>query len=319
MNNMFQINQNSKGFFLNVKEKLTFILSKIIDRLELKPNEILKLKFCGDGTNIGKNIKIFNFGFSCINDKKYCKASKGHYILGVFEITNENYEELKACLVELFDELRNIHHIEFKQDKYNLEKILGGDLKFLGIVMGLSAANSNFPCIWCKNHKNQFSNLELEGSFKGINARNLDEVNDHILNKKSDLKKGYVKEPIAIGFEFDKCVLDMLHLFLRITDVLEQNLIIKLKTIDAINHSGSDENLDKQPMLKRFIDYITNDLHINRVYYVADKQIVLRSLDGEEKLKIFENINIKNLFEETRLEKTKEISQVTTSFYFKEF
>jgi hypothetical protein len=72
----------------------------------------------------------------------------------------------------------------------------------------------------------------------------------------------------------------MLHLFLRIKDVLEQNFIIKLKTIDAINHSGSDENLDKQSMLKRLIDSITNDLHINRVYYVADKQIVLRSLDG---------------------------------------
>ena len=103
----------------------------------------------------------------------------------------------------------------------------------------------------------------------------------------------------------------MLHLFLRITDVLEENLIIKLKTIDATNNSGPDDNLEKQPMLKRFIDFITNDLKINRVYYVANKQIVLRNLDGDEKLKIFENINIYHLFKDTKLEKTNEISRVS--------
>jgi hypothetical protein len=138
-------------------------------------------------------------------------------------------------------------------------------------------------------------------------------VKEHISYKKNDLKKGYVKEPIAIGFKFEKVVIDMLHLFLRITDVLEQNLlIIKLKTLDAANNSGPDDNLDNQPILKRFIDYITNDLRINRVYYVSEKQIVLRNLDGDEKLKIFENINIENLFKDTRLEKAIEIGRVST-------
>jgi hypothetical protein len=310
MNDMFRIYENSKGVFVSVKEKLTFILSQIIESLDIKPNEILQLKFCGDGTNIGKHIKIFNFGFSCINDKAYCKTSKGHYILGVFEIMNENYDELQVCLSELFEELENIEYIEIKQQKYKIDKILGGDLKFLGIVMGLSSANSNYPCIWCINHKNQFAILELDGSFKGPMARSVCDAKVKIMNKSTDSRKGYAKMPIVKGIDFEKLVVDMLHLFLRITDVLEQHLIIKLKTIDAINDSSSNDNLEKQPTLKKFFDYITNDLKINRVYYIADNQVVLRSLDGDEKLRLFENINIELLFNETKLEKKKEISHV---------
>jgi len=244
----------------------------------------------------------------------YCKTNKGHYILGVFEITNENYEELQVCLKEIFEELKDIEYIEFKQEKYKIEKILGGDLKFLGIVMGLSSSNSNYPCIWCIYHKNEFAHLELNGSLNGPMARSLCESKVRLLNKHIDSKNGYVKEPIAIGFEYEKCVLDMLHLFLRITDVLEQHLVIKLKTIDAINNSASDDNLEKQPMLKKFIDYIKDKLHINRVYYVSDKQIVLRSLDGDEKLKLFENINIEILFKDTSLENKHEISNVNNYF-----
>ena len=50
--------------------------------------------------------------------------------------------------------------------------------------------------------------------------------------------KGYVNEPIFPGkIDFVKCIPDMLHLFLRITDKLEDLLFNSLNGIDSNSQS----------------------------------------------------------------------------------
>ena len=52
---------------------------------------IFKIKYYGDGTNVGKNLKLFNFNFSVIDETIKCNTAAGHYTLGIFEIFDENY------------------------------------------------------------------------------------------------------------------------------------------------------------------------------------------------------------------------------------
>jgi len=283
-------------------------LSHIIETYEIKTNEFIKIKFCGDGTLIGRNLKVLNFGFSCLNEKRYCKTSKGHYSLGIFEIINENYDELKVCLKEVFEQISSISYVEYKGEKFKIDKTLGGDLKFLANVMGLDGANSNYPCVYCTAHKKEFSNESLDLTGK---KRSIEEAQNNYKRREIHFRKGYSRQPIAFCFSYDKCVVDLLHLFLRITDVLEERLIIKLKTIDAININPSDCNdLNKQPMLKKYIDFLANEIGISRVYYLKDNCICLRSLVGNEKLKLFETIDIEKLYPQNILEQSKKINLV---------
>jgi hypothetical protein len=308
INSKFEYHYNSAGIFLNVRQKLTYITTQIIEKLNIKSDEILNIKFCGDGTLIGRNLKVLNFGFSCLNEKKYCKSSRGHYSLGIFEIMNENYDELKVCLKEIFEQISEISFIEHKGDQFRVNKVLGGDLKFLANVMGIDGANSNYPCIICTVHKKNFLNNNLNTQ---TIKRTIEESKKGFKNRDIDLRKGYAREPIAFCFPFDKCMIDLLHLFLRITDVLEEKLIVKLKTIDAIRINPSEsKDLNKQPMLKKYIDFLANEIGISRVYYHKDNSIVLRNLVGNEKLKLFEAIDIELLYPQDILEHSKQINLV---------
>ncbi len=91
INQKCTVKSHGRGFYVNVKEKLKIILGFIKGHCEFKnPNEF-RIKFCGDCTNIGKTVKVLNFGFQCIDEKLYCTSSKGYYCIGIFFISNENY------------------------------------------------------------------------------------------------------------------------------------------------------------------------------------------------------------------------------------
>jgi len=210
----------------------------------------------------------------------------------------------------VFEQINNISFIEYKSVRFTIDKKLGGDLKFLANVMGLKSANSNYPCIWCTSHKSEF----LSSNF---NLRTLKEAENMFAKRITDEKKGYSCQPIAFGFSFDKCVLDLLHLFLRITDVLEEKLIVKLQTLDAIHIRPSDSNdINKQPMLKKYIDYLSNQIGISRVFYIKENSIIIRSLVGNEKLKLFESIDIEKLFPQGVLKESKQINKVLFRYVF---
>ena len=51
------------------------------------------------------------------------------------------------------NELINKGFIVIDDKEIQLEFFLGGDLKFLLIIMGLNSASSNYACLWCKVHK----------------------------------------------------------------------------------------------------------------------------------------------------------------------
>ena len=67
----------------------------------------------------------------------------------MFEIESENYDNVKSALKDLLQELKTINEITINGKTYKIKFVFGGDLKFISIVFGLQAANSNHPCPWC--------------------------------------------------------------------------------------------------------------------------------------------------------------------------
>ena len=93
-------------------------------------------------------------------------------------------------------------------------------------------------------------------------------------------------------------VIDNLHLFLRVSDVLT-DLIVELKRQDAIDkvRAFTSFSMDKYPHLSAYQRLITSCSISDFQFYVGQtsKQLKCRSLTGPEKLKLFHAINVKEL------------------------
>jgi hypothetical protein len=159
--------ENDYGVFIDIKSKLIRELSIKIESNQLNiSNNIIKLKFCGDGAQVSKKLTIFNFSFAIISDKKNCKSSSGHYIVGVFQIT-ETYENLRNSLEQTIQQIEALNKLTVNQHEFDLDIRFANDLKVTSLLMGLTAANSKFPCAYCKirfpvNNKGEFSAVENE-------------------------------------------------------------------------------------------------------------------------------------------------------------
>ena len=66
LNNVFKIFSNTKGFYFNPEEKISFYLSIFHNHIEIKDN-ILYIRLAADGTRIGRNLNVFNISFSILN------------------------------------------------------------------------------------------------------------------------------------------------------------------------------------------------------------------------------------------------------------
>lgn len=94
-------------------------------------------------------------------------------------------------------------------------------------------------------------------------------------------------------------VIDNLHMFLRVSDVLLNQLHDRLKAEDAIGKAQKFSNWDitKHKHLKAYEDFVASLDIPNYHFYLGKNSKVLkvRSLTGAEKLKLASRINIKEL------------------------
>ena len=115
--------------------------------------------------------------------------------------------------------------IDVDGETVTLELFLGGDYKFILLMLGLSGATSNYACAWCKIHKAERWNMtyDLNHYNSPDLQRTLKEMNE-LANKKTKQKYCCVNPPI-LNIELDHVILDELHLLLRIMDILIENLV----------------------------------------------------------------------------------------------
>ena len=126
-------------------------------------------------------------------------------------------------------------HVFWSQIEYKIVCfILGGDWKFLAIVCGIGPANHEFACMWCKCPWSERWNPNKHWSFSDVakSAQTLREIKE--LSRLSEKKYNCQRAPLFDFIPLDHVIIDTLHLFLRISDVLIELLIKELRTQDAI-------------------------------------------------------------------------------------
>ena len=256
--------------------------------------KIFQLKFAGDGTVVSRNITIFNFVFTCLNESNRCESASGHYTLGIFEINKENYEELRECLTELAEQIKNLDHVQIENKKYKIKKYLAGDLKFLALMKGINGANAKYPCLWCttgKDHYQTRGNNLQEYSMISNGARSEQEADRGRHFTAVDAKLGYDSPGIDFGIGFKDTVVDMLHMFLRISERILESFMYFLHKLDHKNTLASEAELLNAPFLTYFVNQLKG-LRYKEVYYFdgSSKKLKIKDLTGNEYLKVLRSL-----------------------------
>jgi hypothetical protein len=171
----------STGFYIDpvgiIKQKILAFLNSL---KEGETPDKIKIKLACDGTNISRNVKLVNFAFSIINEKNKAATAKGCYRLGIFRLDKEDYASTKSWLPVLWSKIKILNRIYFdpvnksvlddvelanfcrigniQQNQFveiEIDYAFCNDYKMNLIVLGLKAANSKWPCIYCTQSKDQ--------------------------------------------------------------------------------------------------------------------------------------------------------------------
>lgn len=143
----------AEGVQISFKESLGEQIANLQRKGDLE-GDTIGVKISGDGTNIGKRLKLVNVTYIILNEKEAAMSEKGNYVLAILK-TSENYDNLKESLSDLTQEMLKLNKVTVEGKTYNIEYFLGGDWKFLACVCGLGAASQDYACIWCKCPRNQ--------------------------------------------------------------------------------------------------------------------------------------------------------------------
>ncbi len=281
LNKEFVFHSNNLGEYCVPTEKISYYFRIHKDKIKLQ-NNTMHIRLAGDGVNICKNFQVLNFTFAfldvIIENENILDANsaQGNYILGKFHIKSECYNELKEALKELSEKLFALKELNIDGVMYKIEWWLGGDLKFLLLVFGLNAANSNYCCPWCTLLKEAFS----------------ENLCQHRINRKlSASEPGQIHDPIFSFIKIENVIADPLHLFLRVADKLINNMKQNLEELDRT----FSVDLEAHTNLNTYVSFL-EELKIKKGYYLDGTQFKLRSLDGVEKKKLFQNIDLVALF-----------------------
>ena len=195
-----------------------------------------------------------------------------------FAIINgpEKYETLKTSISPFFDEVNQLINkgtLFIDGENVELEFFLGGDMKFLLMILGLSSATADYACLWCKIHKD-----DRWDTSKPMNCYN-EEPMRHTLEEIKRLcgskdNVGCIHDPL-LNIPITHVIPDELHLLLRITDKLLQNVIDEALERDAGEVFEKPRGQPKGIFLNRLVKTI-NGLGIS--FSIWNK----RNADGSE-------------------------------------
>lgn len=140
------------GLYRPLKAVLAKVMSLSLSAEQLKSTVLVKIS--GDGTRIGKNNHmLMSFSIPSGNED-VLSAAGNHTFASVKSI--EKYEDLKEALEPVLKEINELiqeKELEINGKRVKVNVVLGGDMKFLLIMLGLNAANSAYSCLWCEIKK----------------------------------------------------------------------------------------------------------------------------------------------------------------------
>lgn len=297
LNSEFDIVPSPSGF-PGVQQSFKSRLLYRLQQLKLNIGDIVQVKLTGDGTYIAKSIHVLNVAFTLLNEGPAALSVFGNHPLAIIQIS-ENYDSIAQALSDLVNEASTLQSIELNGNTHSIEYFLGGDMKFLATVCGIQAANSTFSCVWCKCPAADRWDMSKDWSVfdpsKG--GRTVSEIERNI--KLSKPKRfGCCNSPIFKFIPIDHVIIDLLHLFLRVADLLINLFIEDIRRADGIaNATTLDRN--KHRNLAVYETFLKEQCQIYFKWYnnTSDaRKIQWRDLSGPEKIRLFMNIDFPKFF-----------------------
>ena len=198
----------------------------------------LKVRVSVDGAKVSRKSNFIVMSYATLDGEGSELSAAHNKVVGIVNAPEE-FLNLKECFKDLFTEVSDIQEsgsVSTSNGNVPTEIFLGGDMKFISMVLGLSAATANHACPWCKVHKNHrhdttnspayFNTPPVARTMDELRTQNPTQVKDNTVTdgKTGKNKYGQKHEPL-INVELDHIVIDELHMMLRITDILTNALV----------------------------------------------------------------------------------------------
>lgn len=107
MNKFFEINQNERSLPKRTRENPFYTKQNLHQVKKKVENNTFHLRFAGGAMITKTRLILMNFTFCVLNSKK-CNA-ESNYILGIFKIESENYDNIKAALDLIIEQLKDFN------------------------------------------------------------------------------------------------------------------------------------------------------------------------------------------------------------------
>ena len=298
------------GVQQSLKQQLIPCITNIINNL---PGDSIpscfQVKLTGDGTQIGRGFTVVNFAFTILEEGEKAHSLVGNHSLGIFKVCESDYNALCEALQDIIMEANNLNNITINGIEYNIEYFLGGDMKFLALVCGIESATSIHSCIWCKCPKDQRHRMDQKWSISDTQygARTVEEISSMSqLGKSNKNRYNCSHKPTFPFIPIHHVIIDSLHLFLRISNVLINLLIRDLRILDGHNRNNT--------YTMQYQQFLNSQCKVNFKFHQDKQTKVLkwRDLTGPEKKRLFDHIDIPALF--PSLENSQKIQKLWNEF-----
>ena len=219
--------------------------------------EPIKVKISGDGAKMSRTTNFMILSFALLQTGEKVMSSKGNRTLCIVN-GPEKYDTLKSSMGSVINEINSViknGKLEVDGKEVPIEMFLGGDYKFLLMTTGLKGATSDYACLWCKIHRLQRWDMSKDLDF--YNTGELKRTLQEIRHFQSSNKFCCIHPPL-FDIELDHVVLDELHLMMRITDRLTENIITEVMERDSKADFLKKRGEEKGVHLKRLISIINN-------------------------------------------------------------
>lgn len=218
-------------------------------------NEPIKVKISCDGAKMSRSTNFVILSFALLQTGICVMSSKGNRTIAIVN-GPEKYDTLKFSLQQIISEINNTINdgkINVAGTDRKIEMFLGGDYKFLLMSMGMKGASSDYACLWCKVHKLQRWDTSKDIDFynSGVMQRTLEDI--QICQSKGQFSCCTLP---LFNIQLDHIIPDELHLMLRITDRLTENLISEVMDRDGDNNFLKNKNQPQSGYLDALIKLI---------------------------------------------------------------
>jgi hypothetical protein len=226
-----------------------------------------------------------------------------------------------ACYGDIINEIEKLTTLTVRNRELKLVYYYGGDWKMLANSLGIMCANSKYPCVWCKCSKEEFYRTDLEWSIVDtkLGARSHDEQTAILTHpdSKQIVKYGYDRPPIFRDIiPINRYMIDMLHLFLRISDTLFNLLVKDCSLADNFDMAAiSKFDVTKYKHMNSLQHYLNEKCNVrfNFLWLAETKKLTWRDLVGPEKARLFENFNLAEIMPDH--EKFEAVEEIWNEFY----